>query len=259
MSREWDQGRAPSPRLNHQQQNIATWGVSTDPDTIRNEQTQAHPLNQGRFPYSAPPTSASRIPDRPNLPTRSSTVSASDLDRNLSAGFPYPKARSEDLNHASTSDYKPESFSTSSPMLSSVFPSSASSRPSTPGGSSQSKQPSSSSHSDHSPQISLAYSSEEFSTNLNSATSKAPRTSSTSTSLASTYVFSNLLFFSFRKNTTYLHILISRLCSACGKAMQGPFVRALGAVFHLNCFKCLVRPLSVSCYVSFPYHPVGLW
>ncbi|GLB41802.1 putative protein with zinc-binding domain present in Lin-11, Isl-1, Mec-3 [Lyophyllum shimeji] len=28
-------------------------------------------------------------------------------------------------------------------------------------------------------------------------------------------------------------------CSACGKAMQGPFVRALGTVFHLNCFKCM--------------------
>ncbi|KAF6752973.1 LIM domain-containing protein [Ephemerocybe angulata] len=29
------------------------------------------------------------------------------------------------------------------------------------------------------------------------------------------------------------------VCSACGKPMQGPFVRALGTVFHLNCFKCM--------------------
>ncbi|KAF5388648.1 hypothetical protein D9757_004814 [Collybiopsis confluens] len=33
--------------------------------------------------------------------------------------------------------------------------------------------------------------------------------------------------------------LVSASCSSCGKAMQGPFVRALGTVFHLNCFKCL--------------------
>ena len=37
--------------------------------------------------------------------------------------------------------------------------------------------------------------------------------------------------------------------------MQGPFVRALGAVFHLNCFKCLVRPLSVSCVFHFLITP----
>ncbi|KAJ7155522.1 LIM domain-containing protein [Mycena crocata] len=28
-------------------------------------------------------------------------------------------------------------------------------------------------------------------------------------------------------------------CASCGKPMQGPFVRALGTVFHLNCFKCM--------------------
>ncbi|KAI0641959.1 RhoGAP-domain-containing protein [Trametes meyenii] len=28
-------------------------------------------------------------------------------------------------------------------------------------------------------------------------------------------------------------------CAACGKAMQGAFVRALGAVYHLQCFKCM--------------------
>jgi hypothetical protein len=251
MSREWDHGRAPSPRLNHQQQNIGSLGVSTDLDIMRNEQIQAHPLNQGRFPYSAPPTSTSRIPDRRNPPTRSSTVSASDPDRNLSASFPYPKARSEDLNHASTSNYN-QSFSSSSPMLSPVFLSSAGSRPSTPGDSSQSKHPSASSYSDHSPLTSLAYyssaHSEESSTNSNSTTSKAPRTSSTSTSLASTYVFSNLLNHIITIILIRLLCSFSRLCSACSKAVQGPFVRALGAVFHLNCFKCLVRLLFVSCH-----------
>ncbi|KAF7294406.1 LIM-domain-containing protein [Mycena kentingensis (nom. inval.)] len=32
--------------------------------------------------------------------------------------------------------------------------------------------------------------------------------------------------------------LSSASCASCGKPMQGPFVRALGTVFHLNCFKC---------------------
>ena len=36
-----------------------------------------------------------------------------------------------------------------------------------------------------------------------------------------------------------------RPCSACGKAMQGAFVRALGTVYHLNCFKCMVSLLAV--------------
>ncbi|KAG2011466.1 rho GTPase activator [Coprinopsis cinerea AmutBmut pab1-1] len=35
------------------------------------------------------------------------------------------------------------------------------------------------------------------------------------------------------------HQLATTICSACGKPMQGPFVRALQTVFHLNCFKCL--------------------
>ena len=195
MSREWDQGRTPSQRSNYQQQDIGTLGVSTDLDIIRNEQIEAQPSNQGRFPYSAPPTSASRIPDRPNLPTRSSTVGASDPDCNLSANILYPKARSEDLNHTCTSNYNPDFFSTSSPRPSPAFPSSAGSRPGTPGGSTQYKQPSSSSHSDHSPQTGLTYYSSPQSeeSSINSSASKPPRTSSTSTSLASTYVFSNLL------------------------------------------------------------------
>lgn len=211
MSREWDQGRTPSQRLNYQQQNIGTLGVSTDLDIIRNEQIEAHPSNQARFPYSAPPTSASRIPDRPNLPTRSSTVGTSDPDRNLSANILYPKARSEDLNHTSTSNYNPDSFSSSSPKLSPAFPSFPGS-PSTPGGSGQSKQPSSSSHSDHSPQTSLTYysSAQSEESSINSTASKPPRTSSTSTSLALTYVFSNLLFFSLQFRYHILTITLIR-------------------------------------------------
>ncbi|EPQ56467.1 hypothetical protein GLOTRDRAFT_75157 [Gloeophyllum trabeum ATCC 11539] len=33
--------------------------------------------------------------------------------------------------------------------------------------------------------------------------------------------------------------IASASCAACGKPMQGAFVRALGTVYHLNCFKCM--------------------
>ena len=35
-------------------------------------------------------------------------------------------------------------------------------------------------------------------------------------------------------------IYLFRLCSACGIPMQGAFVRALGTVFHMRCFTCMV-------------------
>lgn len=33
-----------------------------------------------------------------------------------------------------------------------------------------------------------------------------------------------------------------RLCKKCGMALTGQFVRALGGTFHLDCFRCRVRP-----------------
>lgn len=59
-------------------------------------------------PISAPPTSPSRLPDRPHFPTRASTLgSANDLSRtNLSAKQDaIPHHRSEDLNHTPSSRY----------------------------------------------------------------------------------------------------------------------------------------------------------
>ena len=40
--------------------------------------------------------------------------------------------------------------------------------------------------------------------------------------------------------------------------MQGAFVRALGAVFHLNCFKCMVRPRLSPFTVYMTYDRVSL-
>lgn len=36
-------------------------------------------------------------------------------------------------------------------------------------------------------------------------------------------------------------------CSACGLAMSGQFVRALGSVYHLDCFRCKVRFSCLEC------------
>jgi len=44
-------------------------------------------------------------------------------------------------------------------------------------------------------------------------------------------------------NYSILFIVLANLysiCSACEKSIQGAFVRALGTVYHLNCFKCMV-------------------
>ena len=50
---------------------------------------------------------------------------------------------------------------------------------------------------------------------------------------------------------------LGRPCSACGKAMQGAFVRALGTVYHLNCFKCMVSLLSAPDYRPHCRQPVN--
>lgn len=34
----------------------------------------------------------------------------------------------------------------------------------------------------------------------------------------------------------------SRICKKCGESLTGQFVRALGGTFHLECFRCEVRP-----------------
>ncbi|PPQ65483.1 hypothetical protein CVT26_000123 [Gymnopilus dilepis] len=206
MSRDRDQGRTPPPWANYPHNGAAApLGLSTD---------LQQSLSQQRNPYSAPPSNPAKLPDRPNLPTRSSTLGPTDPDRNLpSHSSSLPKARSEDLNH--TSAYASNSFVSSSPRPSPPYLSSGagSSRPNTPG---TSKDPSSSGLSDQQHSMSSHSSAHsEASTSNSNAPRAPPSTSSTSTSLSST------------------------TCSACGKPMQGPFVRALGAVYHLNCFKCM--------------------
>ncbi|KDQ61765.1 hypothetical protein JAAARDRAFT_122743 [Jaapia argillacea MUCL 33604] len=161
-------------------------------------------------PYSAPASNpSSRIPDRPNVPTRSSTVGSPqelDRDRHVDDSTIY-QSRSDDLNHSGIS-LPDNDMTISGPSPAFLSPS----RPTTPGSSHNHQSMSNSGHSEesHTTHSSL------YSASSNGAFGPAQTsTTSTSTSITSTP------------------------CSACGKPMMGAFVRALGTVYHLNCFKCM--------------------
>ncbi|KAK0218102.1 LIM domain-containing protein [Armillaria fumosa] len=211
MNRDQESGRSPSPWSNGQSRGQPL-GLSVDP---RNGKAPSQSTNTASSPYSAPPTSATRLPDRPQIPTRSSTVGSTEPDRNTAPKESRPTARSEDLNHSSSSRPVPGFLRTS--------------RSSTPAGSSSSRPhpPSSSGHSDDSTNYtnekrrSVASFSSARSSSSTSERAPPPSSSASSTTTSSTMV------------------TVSATCSSCGKVMQGPFVRALGTVFHLNCFKCM--------------------
>lgn len=225
MSKDRD-ARASSPWSSYSQQ-FQNPGASQTHLTVSTEAN-----NQGRALFSAPPTSSSSVPTRFDLPVRSST----DPSRAYSSNNPISvsRSRSEDLNHHGSSSNSNADILSSSPRpLAHLHSSAATSRPSTPGTSKQSRA-SSSSHSDHTP---------------NSESSKLPSNStSTAASIAYRYVFFYLI--TFLRNIRISFFVTSSSCSACGKAMQGPFVRALGSVFHLNCFKCMVGPFFSHVFFS---------
>ncbi|KAF5383736.1 hypothetical protein D9615_003521 [Tricholomella constricta] len=218
MSKGQDPARAPSPWSSQPTtQTSPSTELSSDPDFTR---LQAQQNQQARTPPLAPTTVPSRHPDRPNVPIRAATLNSSEPDRNLSTKPYVHLARSEDLNHGGSSGSYPSGVSGSSPRPSPAFLASASgSRPSTPASSGNHKLPSSSGHSnalDHRTSV-ASFSSTHSDSSSNSGQGKPPPTTASSTSAS----------------------LNLTTCSACGKAMQGPFVRALGTVFHLNCFKCM--------------------
>ncbi|KAF9453572.1 hypothetical protein P691DRAFT_800196 [Macrolepiota fuliginosa MF-IS2] len=196
-----------------------TSAIPADSEATRAHQNQGQQPMQPRPTYTSSPSTTARPPDRPNVPTRSATLGTPDPDRNLSSNAWSPQSRSEDLNHSMSSSLLTTSHLTTSPRLSPAFLSSAgSSRPSTPGSTQNLKPRSSSGHSDDSDQhlsVTSHVSAHTTSSSQSHAVKQAAVASSTSASLASS------------------------TCSACGKVMQGQFVRALGTVFHLNCFKCM--------------------
>ena len=114
------------------------------------------------------------------------------------------------------------------------------------------KLPSSSGHSDnsqHPQQLSSTVASTSVVSHSSDSNSNHLRQPGSNNGLSSTYVSISVHVFS-----PMVLIFLFSTCSACGKPMQGPFVRALGAVFHLNCFKCMVcHPARSSlCFLSTP-------
>lgn len=200
MSKDQDQGLAPSPWSNsqHREQNGPVHGASTDSDSIRAQWSTANPRSQQYNPYSNAPAAPARHPDRPHAPTRSSTVGSSEPDRSLSTRVMIPHARSEDLNHSSSSSLPAAALSGASPRPSPAFLQAAGgSRPSTPADSSRRNHPSSSGHSDESNKRSsvASFASAHSSSSSSSSASGAkapPTSSSTSASLVSAYVSMNL-------------------------------------------------------------------
>ncbi|KAJ3973766.1 LIM domain-containing protein [Lentinula raphanica] len=153
-------------------------------------------------PYSAPPSSSAKLPERSsNQITRASTTGSADQDPNVPTGsYGMPLVRSEDLNHGMPSPRpQPAYYSNSG----------SNSRSSTPA----------------------------FNSSPNPSSESSKRRSTAS--LSSTSSASSLSGKPPPTTTSTQNSLASASCSSCGKAMQGPFVRALGTVFHLNCFKCL--------------------
>ncbi|KAL4268903.1 RhoGAP-domain-containing protein [Pleurotus pulmonarius] len=223
MSDDQDQGRAQypwsNPQLNSQN---ALHGLSVNPDVSRSQRPPNQQRYDARSPYSAPAGNPGRLPERPNLPTRSSTVGTPDPDRNQNADDLVPHARSEDLNHG----YYGAPLPGSSPTQDSNYLSANSrSRPSTPGSSSNRNNPSSSSgHSDESDRrLSVtSFSSAQSGSSSQSGGTRAPPTTASSTSAS-----------------VSASAIASSACASCGKPMSGSFVRALGTVFHLDCFKCM--------------------
>ncbi|TCD60650.1 hypothetical protein EIP91_009737 [Steccherinum ochraceum] len=192
--------------------------MSADSDAYHDHaQMSTSPPNHG--PMSAPPGNSIHIPDRPNFPTRASTApSPHDRDPQKQKSFDGHHSRSDDLNH--TNPAYAMDHQTSEPGASRSQGFLAASRPTTPGSSSNHNQPSSSDHSEYSKHRRRSISSD---TSLNSDSSTPGAGGQTPASTAA-------------HTTTSMS---TTTCSACGKVMQGAFVRALGAVYHLNCFKCM--------------------
>lgn len=191
MSNDQDHGRAPSPWLSnqHTSQTGSPTGISAEPESPRLQHIPMQANSQSRLPYASPPSNTTRLPDRPNVPTRSSTLGSSEPDRNLSTNAYPTHARSEDLSHGSSSSNNyPSGFPGSSPRPSPAFLASAgSSRPSSPPGS-KSKHPSSSGHSERSgrPMSVASISSAHSGSSSQSGNGRPPPTSASSTSASLT-------------------------------------------------------------------------
>ncbi|KAI5121611.1 hypothetical protein M0805_001143 [Coniferiporia weirii] len=182
-------------------------------DQQQQQQQNGHQLDTTR---SSPMEISGRPQPRPHPPTRSSTVgTAKELERkHLKSNYDsHPHARSEDLNHS-----RPDNVPLSASPSGSPMPSFQTlSRPLTPNDSRSGT--SSSNHSENGSGYADDSTLKRLSlTSLSSAPSAAGSRAASSTSGAQ------------QPATT--------TCAACSLPLEGAFVRALGNVWHLPCFKC---------------------
>ena len=181
---------------------------SVDHDELHNDQ------QSNRSSYIDPLSSdSSHTQRRPGMPSRASTLgSPGELDRSKGKRTDGPHARSDDLNHTYISESRSmqEDISIANGYLS-RFPPSAE----------PSQQDNASTYSS-TLNGSFADSGSGAASGVSDATSK--QASSSSTNPGSQAV-----------------------CGSCQLPLEGPFVRALGDVWHLQCFKCKVCILLQYC------------
>ncbi|THH30725.1 hypothetical protein EUX98_g3482 [Antrodiella citrinella] len=218
MSDSVDQGRRYKQPVGSPPSNQSALAyMSADSDVFQG-QGQFSTSPSRNAPMSAPPANTIQIPDRPNFPTRASTApSPHDHDPKRPKPYTGHHSHSEDFNHSDVAYANDQQISDLGAYRSQGLL--VASRPTTPASSSNHNQPSSSDHSEYSRRRRRSIASD---TSLNSDSSAAGAGGQTPASTTHTSTSMS--------NTT---------CSACGKVMQGAFVRALGAVYHLNCFKCM--------------------
>jgi hypothetical protein len=187
MSKEQDRGRESSPwaGTQHPSSTPPPSGLSPDPGSSKIQYISSQLAAQSRPPPFSPSNNPICSPDRPKLPTRSSTLGNSEPDHSLSVHSSIPYSRSEDLSHGSSS-FQPSSFTGSSPRPSPAFltPAGGSSRPTTPAGSQMPQRPSSSGHSDDSEhrQSVASFSSTRSGSSSQSGVGKPPPTTTSATS-----------------------------------------------------------------------------
>ncbi|TFK71654.1 hypothetical protein BDN72DRAFT_869889 [Pluteus cervinus] len=231
MNRDQEQARSPSPRSNgYPNLSGGSPGASTELKYLS---------NWSSAPHSAPGGRNDRQIERPNPPTRASTTGSTEPDRNHTTNFHIPQARSEDLNHGSPLNTSSLSVPGSSPRPSPGPSSLTSSRPTTPGTSTK-PHPSSSGHSDdsnHRPNDVFSHHASP-----NSSYSQVPALPSGPSSQSAHNPASSPS----SSNHPDSSAAQPGPCAACGRVMEGSYVRALGARFHLDCFKCMVRKLLCS-------------
>jgi hypothetical protein len=202
-------------------------------------QQQANAASVGAGMSITSPNSGSPRPsNKPPLPVRSSTVgSPNELERrnvkSASDWNSHPQhARSEDLNHGSgvVSANGMNSYSSSSSQGSPSLGYLSLSRPMTPVDNSNINGASSSNHSD----VGGGGAVDDV---------RSRRLSTTSNPASSSLAMSS--------TTTLQNPIQSTACAACLQQLDGAFVRALGNVWHLQCFKCkvcyIVHMISYDC------------